>query len=285
MTLNSSPFLSRFTFGTANCNDPDNPQHIGVIRQAMEAGVWFHTARMYGRTFEALRKAFDESPAQKPPLIVKVHGEDANQLRGWTEEALAALGVDQIAIAQICGRPRFDDDLQPGCALHEMMCLLKEEGKVGSYILECFRPSSADQIRIVGSSLFAGYIFYYNVVDREVSNLLWDKLLEKKAKIFALRTLGGGPDAMGYAGERSEEFQNRMRMRVEEIFSESGCADKQDFRLRFAISHSHVVTSIGGTSNPEHLERLLMLDSSEIKSLPDHTLMQIAQMHRDFFEN
>lgn len=275
------PDLSPYTFGSASTNDPNNPQHIKVIRRAMESGVWFHSAEMYGKTYETLRKAFDEAPTQKPPVIIKVHGRNADELRRQSEQALSTLGLDHIQIAQICERP-LAQDMRPGSPVYEMMKTLQQEGKVGSFVLEFFRPSNADDTQIVEQNLFDGYIFYYNIVDREVSNLLWDKLLEKNAKILALRTLGGGPDTMGYTGERTDELQFKMRARIEEIFRQSGCVDKLDFRLRFSASHSQVVTTIGGTSKPEKLEQLLTLTHG-LPPLPPETLEQIAAMHREYF--
>ncbi len=276
------PTLAPFTFGTANCNDPMNATHIRVIHEAMEADVWFHSARMYGNSYETLRRAFDETPGEKPKMMIKVHGEDAQELRKWTEEALSVLGIDQIGLAQICGRPRLTEDLMPGCPLHEMMITLKKEGKVGGYILECFRPSSEDQVGIAERGLFDAFIFYYNIVDREVNNRLWDVLRAKNTNILALRTLGGGPDAMGYTGDRTDQFQQQMRDRIESIFAASGCADKLEFRLRFCVSHPQVKTAIGGTANPSHLAQLLKLNSG-LPALNPETLASIDAIHREFF--
>ena len=78
------PEISPFTFGTTKVYDESNPQHVKVVRAAMDAGVWFHTSPSYGheekRTYDVLRKAFKEDPGKTPRCIVKI---DPQATRRW----------------------------------------------------------------------------------------------------------------------------------------------------------------------------------------------------------
>lgn len=277
------PELTNYTFGTGSIGDTDNPEHIKVARAAMEAGVWFHTSAEYGKgaVFEVLKAAFAEDRAGVPHCIFKVNGEDPDRLRETVTGAIAATGVERVDIAQMCGRPSAGDDLQPGQPLHDTMCELKEQGLVGSYVLELFRPSMADSVRAVADDLFDGYIYYYNVVDREVSNELYDLMERKGSNVLSLRAVGGGAGNLGYVGDRSA-IMPAMHEAIADLFERSGCASEIEFRMRFPLSAPNVRTTIGATTKLEHLNQYLRTLGS-FKPLAAEIVEEIRALHRQWF--
>lgn len=277
------PELTNFTLGTAGLSDKTDPEHMRVARQAMEAGVWFHSSAEYGKgsVFETLRAAFREDPKHIPRCIFKVHGEDPVKLRRSVEGAIRDTGVGRVDIAQICGRPSVGEDLQPGGGMHDAMCELLEEGLVGSYVIEFFRPTCDDFLRAVADDLFDGYTFYYGVVDREVSNPLFDLIQEKGVDVLALRTVGGGPGAPGYAGDRAA-ILGEIQQEVAALYERSGCASEVEFRMRFPLSVGNVRTTIGGTNDPRHLK--LFLDTlAAPEPLPAEIVAAVQALHRRWF--
>ena len=276
------PELTNYTFGTANINETDNPEHAKVARAAMDAGVWFHTSIEYGHgtVFEVLKAAFAEDPSKTPHCIFKIHSKDPALFREDVMGAIAGAGVERVDIAQVCGRPSVDE-LQPGEPLHDTMCDLKEQGLVGSYVLEFFRPSTADSIGAVADDLFDGYIYYYNVIDREVSNELYDLMQSKGSAVLGLRTVGGGVGSLGYAGDRGASLP-AMKKAVDELCERSGCASEIEFRMRFALSAPNIRTTIGATTKLEHLDQYLRILGS-FEPLAAEIVEEIQALHREWF--
>lgn len=276
------PELTNYTFGTGNINDTSNPEHAKVARAAMDAGVWFHTSAEYGKggVFEVLKSAFSENPSKTPHCIFKINGRDPDLFRESVTGAIAGTGVERVDIAQVCGRPSADD-LQPGRPLHDTMCELKEQGLVGSYILEFFRPSTADSIRAVADDLFDGYTYYYNVIDREVSNELYDLMQSKGSAVLGLRTVGGGTGSFGYAGDRSA-IMPAMQKAIAGLCERSGCTSEIEFRIRFPLSAPNIRTTIGATTKLEHLDQYLRTLGS-FKPLAAEIVAEIQALHRQWF--
>ena len=276
------PELTNYTFGTANINETNNPEHAKVARAAMEAGVWFHTSVEYGKgaVFEVLKAAFAEDRAGVPHCIFKIHSRNPDSFRESVTGAIAGTGVERVDIAQVCGRPSVAE-LQPGEPLHDTMCELKEQGLVGSYVLEFFRPSTADSIRAVADDLFDGYIYYYNVIDREVSNELYDLMQSKGSAVLGLRTVGGGAGSLGYAGDRGALLP-AMKKAIDELCERSGCASEIEFRMRFPLSEPNVRTTIGATTKLEHLDQYLRILGS-FEPLAAEIVEEIQTLHREWF--
>jgi aryl-alcohol dehydrogenase-like predicted oxidoreductase len=274
--------ISRYTLGTANLKDKNNPEHVRVARTAMDAGIWFHSSTEYadGAVFATLAKAFKEDPKHIPHCIFKIKSWDKEILEQTVTEAITVLGVPRVEIAQICWyMPDADKDLKPGCALHEKMCELKEKGMVVNYVLEFLRPTTENMIRIVERELFDGYIYYHNVVNREVSNQMYDLLLSKKAPILALRTVGGGAGDLGFAPKEEADF---VRGKLREWTERSGCASEIEMRMRFPLSHQHNLTTVGATTKVKNLMSFLEMGKHHVP-LPKDVLDEIDALHRRWF--
>jgi len=276
------PAISKFTFGTGNLRDPENPQHVAVARAAMDAGVWFHSAAEYreGATFQVLRKAFAQDPRHIPRCIFKIKSFSAEAFKACVRESIEKTGVPRVDIAQICWyMPDPDKDLVPGAWLHDAMCDMQEKGLVGNYVLEFFRPIRDIATRIVQRELFDAYIYYHNVVDREVSNAMYDLLEEKRAPVLALHTVGGGTGSLGFSPK--EEGPATLAA-LTELARQAGCADEMELRLRFPLSYARNITTIGATTNMAHLNAMLEMGRNP-RPLPADVLARIDALHRRWF--
>ncbi len=269
MTVRATmPELTRYTFGSMSLGHSieRTAEDVAVARQAMEAGVWFHTSQEYsgGDCFRVLRHAFDEAPGQRPPLIVKVRCDDARVLRFDVEDVMRRLGVERVDLAQLC-RARHDarpivDDFLAGGPMHEVCCALRDEGKVGNFTFEVFTGFSQDATRALENELFDAYTFYYSLVNREGDNRFHRALEAKGAPVLALRTVGGGlvfPErAKRRAEKRPDDPDLQLRRRIEPIVEQHG-GDWFDLNFRFILSTPNVVTTIGGTASSDHLKRYI----------------------------
>ena len=272
------PEISRYTFGTGQVHDPSNPDHVKVVRAAMDAGVWFHTSSAYGggSVYRVLRAAFQEAPDKIPHIIFKVDGRQADLLREAVDEQLLGTGVDHIDIAQLCGNPD-PAGLRPGSELFDAMCDLQQQGKVGSYVLENYWSFSANALEAVREDVMDGYIFYYNVVNREATNKLYLFLEQRQANILALRTLGGGPLNFNDTGD-----PDGAREALEAIYARSGCSSRSEFRMRFLLSIPNIRTTIGATNKLGHLQAFLETGWTG-RSLDEEIVSEIKALHRKWF--
>jgi aryl-alcohol dehydrogenase-like predicted oxidoreductase len=270
------PELPPYTFGTMSLGQGqyDLAADVKVARAAMDAGIWFHTSTDYQDTYRVLRHAFDEDRAHVPQLIVKMDAKVPEMTRSVIETTLAKLKVERVDIAQMCWNeipdiaevhraqgPRWQ-------AFHE----LKQQGKVGSFVLEIWPNAGSCQngVQALLNDLVDGYIFYYNLIERFVDNALFDLIEQRRAKILALRTLGGGGTVAAAGVTPSPE--QRKRQELEPLFARSGCKDWLEFSVRFVLSDANVVTAISGTRRLEHLRALL--DATRVRKPLDPVLVR-----------
>ena len=252
MSVPGFPDLSPYTFGTMSLGADERrfEEDIRLARRAMEAGVWFHSSPTYHRgfTYMVLRMAFDQARHQVPRLILKIRDARPWLLRFEVEDALRRLGIDRIDIAQLVQAEvgRVPPDFVAGGPLRAECEALRAEGKVGAFALYCDRARCEAVAESVATGAAAGILFYFNPVQREVTDALWARLEAGGIPALALRTLGG---AFFREGTPDPE--------LEAVYRESGCADWAEFALRYAWSFPWVRTTIGGTASERHLTRLL----------------------------
>ena len=291
-TGNIFPRLSSLTFGCMSLGyDPEKFQSdLGIVRRAMESGVWFHASQEYagGGTFMILHHGFRENRSRIPKIILKIRCDHAAVLKYDVEDALRRLNVEQIDLAQLCRakhdrRPIVDDYLNHG-EMWQVCQELHQEGKVGQFVMEVFASFSPDAIRAVEANLFPAYIFYFNPGERQASNELFDLLLDKNARILSLRTMcGGNLDPSRIQTLRENDPGNVAVARFEAlapIYEKSGCRSWPEFSFSFLKSFPNLLTSIVGTSNQAHFDDLVEADHaarplasnlvSEIKALQRH---------------
>lgn len=256
--------ISTFTYGTTRLGDGKIPfaERVKMARAAMETGVWFHTSHTYGDALQVLRVAFDEDRAHVPPAIFKIGWDSIPQMRDIIRQNLEPLGLERMAMGQLCLGGQLAEEFRTGGACYEGFQQLREEGLVERFVLEVWPWNSAvpvDAIRAgYPAGIVDGYIFYFNPLQRFVSNELFDLLHDHNLPILALRTVGGGPvhrqrDAPGAA----PEYLRARAEQVAPLFERSGCQTWTEFCVRYVFGLAQVRTTIGATSRVENLQEFL----------------------------
>ena len=295
----STPFLSNnqipfYTFGCMSLGgDPDRFQDdVKVARMAMEHPIWFHASQEYSCAFWVIRQAFDEARSKTPRLILKIRCDHAATIKHDVEDALQRLNVERVDIAQLC-RARHDhrrivDDFLNKGEMWEVCEKLKQEGKVGGFIMEVFASFSSDALRAVQAGLFPAYITYLSPGERQMNNELFHLIEKKQQPILSLRTVFGGrlqPEVIERI--RKENPSNSTVARfdaLEPIFIESGCKSRVEFCFSFLKTYPNLQTTIAGTSNPAHL--MEFIDASrDSKPMESALADRIKKLHDQWSEN
>jgi aryl-alcohol dehydrogenase-like predicted oxidoreductase len=269
----SLPALTPRTMGTGGITDPSNPDHVKIARLAMDAGVWFHVADYGGGVYAVLKQAFREDPAHVPPCIVKIDGITIQGFHDSVADALRRTGLSRLAIGQVCGYPLC----QEREALAEALAEAKAQGRIGSYIMDVIYPYSPAVMETAAASLFDGYIFYLNVMERELSNAAYAQLAAGNVPILAMRTFGGR-DGVNYL----KNADHPRRAALEPLFQQSGCADRLEFCVRFPLSLPNIHTTIGSTGSLANLRAFL---DAATAPLPADVVAGIEALHAEWNAN
>ena len=284
------PAPTRYTFGTMSIGYAVGAMatQIALVHQAMDLDLWFHTSQEYagGGTFQILRRAFSSRPGKRPHVIAKIRSDDAAVLRFDVEDLLRRLDMEQIDIAQLCKgkhdrREIVDDLMQDGPMAAECRDLQKR-GLVKAFSLELFTTCSADGTRAIAHNLFDLYSFYWNPVEREIAADTYAALKRSPARVLALRTLCGGLNTPEDVTRRGKQpYLAPFVPRFENIWplvNQAGCKNVLELSIRYLMSQPQVLTTIGGTGNPEHLE--LYADSArDAKPLAAELVSKIDALH------
>ncbi len=256
--------ISTFTYGTTRLGDGKIPfaERVKMARAAMETGVWFHTSHTYGDALQVLRAAFDEDRVHVPPAIFKIGWDSLPQMREIIQQNLEPLGLERMAIGQLCLGGQLAQEFRTGGPCYEGFSQLREEGLVERFVLEVWPWNSdvaLDAIRAgYPEGIVDGYIFYFNPLQRFVSNELFDLIHDHNLPILALRTVGGGPvhrqrDVPGAA----PEYLRARAEQVAPLFERSGCQTWTEFCVRYVFGIAQVRTTIGATSRVENLREFI----------------------------
>lgn len=278
--------ITPYIYGTTRLGDDKIPreERLKVARAAMEAGVWFHTARMYGDALEVLGEAFAAEPTKVPQLIIKIGWENVDQLRGVIEESLGPLGLAGIQLGQLCLGGELAADFANGGHCYRVFQDLKEEGLVQGYVVEAFPWTSEPPLKALRAGytegLIDGFIFYLNPLQRFASNALWNEIVERNQPIIAMRTISGGPvhslrDVSGFAWK---DYLQKRAVEVAPIFEKSGIASWTEFCVRFAHSIPQVKATVGATSKVENLNEFLAA-KEKLAPLPENIVREIEALH------
>jgi hypothetical protein len=289
MSNNRSAFqdITPYIYGTTRLGDEKIPraERIKVAHSAMNAGVWFHTSRMYGDALEVLGEAFAEEPTKVPKLIIKIGWDNVNQLRGVIEENLKPLGLDGMQLGQLCLGGELAQDFANGGHCYRVFQELKDEEFVQGYVVEAFPWTSQPPLKALRAGytegIIDGFIFYLNPLQRFASNALWDEIIARNQSIIAMRTVSGGPvhslrDIPGFAWK---DYLQKRAVEVAPIFEKSGVKSWTEFCVRFAHSFLQVVATVGSTSKIENLNEFL-LAKDKIEPLPDSIIGEIEVLQR-----
>ena len=279
--------LPPFIYGTTRLGHDDVPRErqLAMARAALDAGLWLHTSRQYDHALEVLGEAFAEDPARIPPLVVKLGGGTAADVRQTIADNLRPLGLRSVPIGQLNPVDELADALVSGGSVLDELRGLREEGLVGRFVLEIFpwtSPAALAGLRAGRlDDLVDGFITYYNPLQRFASNELWDELLARDAAIISMRTVCGAPVEVlrDVPGAAWRPYLRDRAAEVAPVVARSGITSWTEFCLRFVRSTPQVVATVGSTSRQEHLDELVQ-QSSRTETLPRDVLDEIDALQR-----
>lgn len=252
-----------FVWGLGSVSNAADITQIGLVEKALDYRTWIHTGFDYQLNNAVLARTLKNRSDRYLQLIAKVKARDGETLVGQVDKLLSSLGIENIALLQIADNPA-GSLLLPGGALRTAIEALKKAGKVGGALVEFFWEYSENLHEVAMDRFFDGAIFYFNVVHREVSNEVFDKLISSGRPIAALKALGGGPDTLqGTAGRaavnRFVPFLRRrgIARRLADLRRQAGISDEAEFRYRFLLSVPQVRWIVGGASTEQHLNQAI----------------------------
>jgi predicted aldo/keto reductase-like oxidoreductase len=279
--------LSPYVYGTTRLGDAKIafPDRVKIAREAMSAGVWFHTSHTYGNALEVLKAAFDQAPREIPKLIYKIGWSNITELREVIQQNLGPLGLESMDLGQLCLGGDLAGQFASGGECYEEFQRLKREGLVKRLVLEVFPWTSTAPLAALKAGyprgVIDGYIFYLNPLQRFVSNELWDLLTEQKAPIVAMRTVSGGNvhRLRDVPGAAWKEYLQQRAVEVAPIFERSGVQSWSEFCVRFAHSFPQVRATVGASSRSENLQEFLAA-SRNIAPLPQDVVSAITRLQQ-----
>jgi predicted aldo/keto reductase-like oxidoreductase len=277
--------LSPYIYGTTRLGDANIPIEVRVkmARQAMNAGVWFHTSHTYGDALQVLRAAFDQDRARTPKLIVKIGWSNITELRDVIRQNLEPLGLESLELGQLCLGGQLAEEFAQGGNCYREFARLKEEGLVKRFVVEVFPWTSQVPLQALRggypSGIVDGYIFYLNPLQRFASNELWDELQSRNEAVVAMRTVSGGPvhTLRDVPGAAWKEYLQQRAVEIAPVFERSGITSWTEFCVRFAFSFPQVRATVGSTARPENLQEFLSA-SANIHQLPDDIVQEINSL-------
>ncbi|HEY0868535.1 MAG TPA: hypothetical protein VGE01_14220 [Fimbriimonas sp.] len=275
--------LSRYVYGTTRLGDEKIPfdERVGVARAAIDAGVWMHTSDQYGQALQVLKAAFDQDRSNVPPLIFKIGWESVEQVREQILRQLEAVGLEKMAIGQLCPGGGLAEEVRKGGASIELLNALKEEGLVGRYVLETWPWTSSVPLDALRAGhlhqLVEGLIFYLNPLQRFVTNELWDQVQTGNVDIVAMRTVGGGD--VYRIRDHGPEYLRSRATEVAPLFEQSGCRTWTEFCVRFVYGVPQVCTTVGATGRKENLAEFLS-STRDPQPLPEPIQQVLLKLQR-----
>ncbi len=279
--------LPPFIYGTTRLGHPDVPRSSQqeMARTVLAEGLWMHTSRQYDHALEVLGEAFAENPDAIPPLVVKLGGGSADEVRATIAANTGPLGIGSIALGQLNPVGQLAEDLVTGGSALDGLRALRDEGLVGRFVLEIFPWTSAAPLEALRAGhlddLVEGVITYLNPLQRFAANPLWDELRERGTSIISMRTVSGAPVQVlrDVPGAAWKPYLQERAGQVAPIFERSGVPTWAEFCFRFVRSYEQVVSTVGSTSRPEHLDELITASQGS-GSLDPEVLAELEALHR-----
>jgi hypothetical protein len=280
--------VSPYIYGTTRLGDAaiTFDERVRVARAAMEFGVWFHASHQYGDSLSVLRAAFDQGRSRVPRLIFKIGWESVAEVRETVDTLTRALGIEYMDVGQLCLNGELARDFAAGGPSIQALHALREEGRVGRFVLQVFPWTSGVALSALRAGhtqgLIDGYIFYLNPLQRFADNALWDLLIETQAPIIGMRTLAGGDvfQLRDVPGAAWKDYLRERAAEVAPIFESSGVATWPEFCVRFAHSFASVRASVGSTSKIERLAQLVSAARGRIEPLPAASVSALLALQR-----
>jgi len=192
-----------------------------------------------------------ETPADAPPPYP--HDYSKQNVRAAVERSLRRLRTDRLDLVQVHMSPSVAT-LEENGTIEELNDL-RAEGKVRFIGMSGILPNLPGHIAM---NVFDAFQIPYSAVQRDHENLITEAV-DKGAG-----TLIRGGAARGAASEEKNWSNGPLTQEpglgqrnwetsgVEDLINEAGIG-RQEFILRFTLSHPGLSTTIVGTANPEHL--------------------------------
>jgi len=280
--------LSPYIYGTTRLGDQNIPfaARVRLARMAMNAGVWFHTSHTYGNALEVLRVAFDQDRTHVPQLIVKIIAGTEEALYDVIRENIEPLGIDSIAVGQLCLGDGLADEFASGGPCYKTLEKIRAEGLVKRYVVEVFPWTSWMSLNALRggytTGVVDGFIFYLNPIQRFASNELWDLIVSRDESVVAMRTVSGGNihRLRDVPGAAWKPYIQQRAVEVAPIYERSGISSWTEFCVRFAHSFPQVRATVGSSGRTENLQEFL-LAAKNIQPLPQDIVNEISALqHR-----
>jgi len=279
--------ISPYIYGTTRLGDEHIPfeERVNVAYAAMNADVWFHTSRQYGKALELLSAAFDRDRTKVPKLIAKIGGDSIEALKADIKRNLKPVGLKSLDVGQLCIGGDLAQDFAAGGNSPKELDNIRESGLVKGFVLEVFPWTSQIAIEaLIGGytkGILDAFILYLNPLQRFASNELWDLLIEQKQPIIALRTVAGGPvhRLRDVPGAAWKEYLQKRAVEVAPVFERSGVKNWTEFCVRFAHSIPNVLATVGASGKIRHLNEFLAAQDNT-QPLPPDILTEIFTLQR-----
>jgi hypothetical protein len=156
-------------------------------------------------------------------------------------------------------------------------------------VLEVFPWTSSTALQALKGGypkgIVDGYIYYFNPLQRFVSNELWELLNQQNEPRIALRTVAGGPvhRLRDVPGAAWKEYLQHRAAEVAPIFECSGVENWTEFCVRFAFSFDQVRATVGSTIHPENLNEYIQA-TRQIQPLPADIVDEILALQTRWSE-
>lgn len=287
----SSPLsLPNYVYGTTRLGDDAIPfeDRVNLARAAYAQTGWIHTSHQYGDALKVLRAAFDADRTAVPNAFFKIGWSSPEEVRGQVDLQCEALDIPAMTVGQLCPGGALAEDIATGGPGIAGLQRLRDEGRVGRFVLEVWPWTSDTVLRALRGGHLNGFvdaiIFYLNPLQRFVTNELWDAATEIGFPIVAMRTVSGGnvhqlaqnPDAPAYLRERAQA--------VAPLFDASGLTSWAQFSAQYSLNLPNVLATVGATSRRENLAEFLAGTATRTP-LPADIVNQILALQREWSDH
>jgi aryl-alcohol dehydrogenase-like predicted oxidoreductase len=261
----------------------NDEQSMKALHRAIDLGINFidtalaygqgHSERLVGQVVKQRREAIYVAtkipprnrrwPAHKGTPLRETF--PAQYIRECTESSLRNLKVDVIDLQQF---HVWDDEWTDDAEWYDMICTLKEEGKIRFFGVSVNDHEPQNAIRITDSGKIETVQVIYNIFDQSPAEQLLPLCLEREVGVIVRVPFDEGgltgqitpetsfPEgdfrARYFRGERKVQVYERAK-RLEQLLGKEA-ATLPELALRFCLSHNAVSTVIPGMRTLEHVE-------------------------------
>jgi aryl-alcohol dehydrogenase-like predicted oxidoreductase len=187
-------------------------------------------------TGELLEQAPPPSPTGRQPHVYTVE----NVTRG-VEQSLRRMKTDYLDLVQFHGSPSKAQLEEHGGL--DALQKLQQQGKVRFIGISGTVPNLNEQIEM---GVFDSFQIPYSAMERQ-----HEALIEKASAAGAGIVIRGGAAKGGPGKEQGDSWDVWQQVRIDDLL---GGMPRQEFILRFTLSHPDLDTTIVGTINPDHLK-------------------------------